>query len=554
MPQPEEMTPDLRDTSPQSDQFLSIGPYAGKSSANIRNLKKLCVKCEVGPWNTTQKKHTSTYREVAAEEKAGLTPAVPLSEDVVYRPFDEWLREQADQVLHHGSNSKPASDALNKVFEPVSASRLNENLLTASSTRSTKSFAAQQRAKHLPASGNPSIETPTLRVDAELKKARNTRVVADNPALVRMSNSLQSRRGQPFPSEKPHRTTEKVEKRMVVEVVELPNPVIADKKSEGNEQNLTPERPISLFNPRERLETMSGTQPDHILARLRRLQAELERALNSRSMAVETRPPAWNPTIVVKWVDYTNKFGLGYILSNGSVGCIFKGTPTNGPDSGDLLPPSGVVVRDAEWHLQNRSNVQYKDRHQLVPISGRSIEFYENRGEDGIYRGKVNPQSYKIAVSKEGEAGKLPRGSDEWDDRKREKIVLWKKFANYMTAFGRDQEFSPEEAQLRMSEQGSGAADAGNVVTFYQRFGDVGCWAFCDGHFQFNFPDHTKIVLSADGTWCDFYHLPLEAARDLALKGTISSSALDERQQLSYPLQTLLNFMAKPSRSARSTT
>jgi len=95
---------------------------------------------------------------------------------------------------------------------------------------------------------------------------------------------------------------------------------------------------------------------------------------------------------------------------------------------------------------------------------------------------------------------------------------------------------------------------AGNVVTFYQRYGDVGCWFFADGHFQFNFPDHTKIIISADGTWCDFYHLPLEAARDFAAKGTLPSSALDDRQHLSYPLQTLLNFMSKPSRSAKSTT
>jgi hypothetical protein len=72
--------------------------------------------------------------------------------------------------------------------------------------------------------------------------------------------------------------------------------------------------------------------------------------------------------------------------------------------------------------------------------------------------------------------------------------------------------------------------------------------------FQFNFPDHTKIVISADGVWCDFYHLPLEAARDLSAKGTIPAQALDDRQHLSYPLQTLLNFYVKPTRSGKSTT
>ncbi|RFU23705.1 hypothetical protein B7463_g12635, partial [Scytalidium lignicola] len=554
MPLPEEITPALRDRSPQSDKFFSVGSRAGRSNAYLRNVKKLCIQCDVGPWNSPQKRHTSTYREVAAEEKAGLTPAVPLPEDIVYRPFDEWLREQADQVLHNGGNSKSATDVLNKVFEPVPASRLNDQQFTAT-IRSTKSFAAQQRAKHMPGAGDIPAQAPKLQVDIEPKKVRTARAVTDNQVFSSRAPSLaQSQRSQP-PTFRGPSKLENVEERLAVDVAKHLNQAASDRKLQEKARSISPERPVSLFNPGERLDTMPGTQPDNILARLRRLQAELERALNSRSMARETSPPAWNPTIVVKWVDYTNKFGLGYILSNGSVGCIFKGTAANGPGSRDYLPPSGVVVRDAEWHLQNRGNVQYKDRHQLIPISGHSVEFYENRGIEGICRGKVNPQNYKISVSRDGEAGKLSRGVDEWDDRKREKVVLWKKFANYMTAFGRDQEYSIDEAQLRASAgQNASATDAGNVITFYQRFGDVGCWAFCDGHFQFNFPDHTKIVLSADGTWCDFYHLPLEAARDLALKGTISSSSLDERQQLSYPLQTLLNFMPKAARSARSST
>jgi hypothetical protein len=36
------------------------------------------------------------------------------------------------------------------------------------------------------------------------------------------------------------------------------------------------------------------------------------------------------------------------------------------------------------------------------------------------------------------------------------------------------------------------------------------------------------------------------------LSGTLSPSALDDRQKLSYPLQTLLNFLNKPGRSRSS--
>ena len=71
---------------------------------------------------------------------------------------------------------------------------------------------------------------------------------------------------------------------------------------------------------------------------------------------------------------------------------------------------------------------------------------------------------------------------------------------------------------------------------------------------QFNFPDHTKIVLDSTGTWCHFWHLPQEAAEELSKTGSLGATALDERALLSYPLQTLLNFQSKPTvvRGART--
>jgi len=247
----------------------------------------------------------------------------------------------------------------------------------------------------------------------------------------------------------------------------------------------------SLFNPREKLESLPNTKPDQILDGLRRLQTELERALNSRTIAIETKATPPTPTIVVKWVDYTNKFGLGYILSNGSVGCIFRSSLVSSGSMTGRIPPTCVLVRDAERHLQSRSKECYTDRHQLVPVSGPPIEFYENRLEAGISQVKVNPQKFIVTLGKEGEPGRLSRGKDEYDDRKCEKIVLWNKFAKYMTAFGRDQDYPYDDSLQRTPDK----SESGNVVTFYQRFGDVGCWGFSDGCFQvrYNPPKSSSI-------------------------------------------------------------
>ena len=566
MPQAEEITPELRERHPNPTQFLTVGARAGRTNLYIRNLKKLCVECEVGPWNSSETRHTSTYREVAAEEKAGLTPNVPLSEDVVYRPFDEWLREQANPIVEEAEEFESMSKS-NRASESVPSSKLNDLAIPPTYRPTTQSFAAQQRVR--PQMSNmPSRTVRSRKVSSETQRDRQIPQNASdwNSRPIRASSSRYTESNPQNPDSNAAEEKVDIEGRLAVDLVRQLNKATDESPREPRSPELL-EPSLSLFSRRERLESLPGTKPDDILNGLRRLQAELERALNSRSTAAQFDSSLSNPTIVVKWVDYTNKFGLGYILSNGSVGCIFKSSPIepSNPSKG-YGPPACVLVRDAERHLQSRNAQEYVDRHQLVPISGPNIEFYENRGDGGITRGQVNPRNYALSADASGKGGKLPRGKDEWDDRKREKIVLWRKFANYMTAYGKDQDFPYDDAVARTpSGTKSETAADGNVVTFYQRFGDVGCWGFSDGHFQvgcmhllriaianyrqFNFPDHTKIVISACGTWCDFYHLPLEAARDLSLNGTLPASALDDRQRLSYPLQTLLNFMSKPSKS-----
>ncbi|KAF4628157.1 hypothetical protein G7Y89_g9997 [Cudoniella acicularis] len=522
IPQSEEMTPDLREKAPTSDQFLSVGVRAGRSNLYVRNLKKLCIKCEVGPWNPSEKAPTSTYREVAAEEKAGLTPAVPLPEGIVYRPFNEVEKELKDQIKVEEDDEDEDMEVAEKVPDSVPASKQQPPLPKA--RPAPQSFAAQQRAR-------PGLPNASTRVGTGRQHAKElSRSAATSSSRPMINTSGRQPRTRAIESQAPEKVVD-VEDRLAADLAKQLSNADAERKSQEAETlTLSLEKPQSLFNPRERLELLPNTKPDHILASLRRFQTEIERALNSRSMVAETNSKPSPPTIVVKWVDYTNKHGLSYILSNGSVGCIFKAEPVDPADgSKGHLPPSCVIVRDAERHLQNRKNEAYMDRHQLVPVSGPNIEFYESQGVAGISRGKVNPQNYKVAFEN-GELRRASRAVDEWDDRKWKKIVVWKKFANYMVAFGRDHNYPHDDALKRNSEDKKAeSVAAGNAVTFYQRWGDVGCWGFCDGHFQFNFPDHTKIVISADGTWCDFYHLPLEAARDLATKGTISPSALDDQ-------------------------
>lgn len=200
----------------------------------------------------------------------------------------------------------------------------------------------------------------------------------------------------------------------------------------------------------------------------------------------KTVTPA-HPEVVIKWVDYTNKFGLGYILNDGSIGCVLRDIPTAEGSDVALLPPVCMLIQNAERHVQRRQDEGYPERHQPVPMN-KNVHFFENRGESGLAHLPVPAEQFRVPIGRDGQPVKLEPGRDAYQHRKRERIILWKKFANYMVAYGRDdgapaEEVPPARAQSPVDDMEAPA----QVVTFYQRFGDVGCWVFGDGHLQVNF-------------------------------------------------------------------
>ncbi|ERT02201.1 PLK protein kinase [Sporothrix schenckii ATCC 58251] len=655
MPTPADMTVRLRELPPEHDVFYQHPVSRRIQAQSLETLKEMCDTCNVGPWNPAKIVSKPVWREMAAEEQAGLTPAIPLSDDIVYRPFESWLQE--NQLFQGGSSTSANTNSRygthqKQQLQPTTSSSTPSlsvpaqpplaewstqtatvvaNAMEASAKRSAaatlsmapasllreppQSFAAQQRAQGRPTRSSGLAETAQIAsgtttitstaTTATLPTSTSAATVSETPVpgLVRRPSgrrdiplgnglSLQAREQRAaatkststtttttgrsrtlLPGSKPSATVSAIEKRASARSAAMATAESAPTIGAGaalsatkttSREELAPgvER-LSLFNPKEIHERIPNSEPDTVLLRLRKLQTELDRALNARTMAfispTRDKAHATPPQIVVKWVDYTNKFGLGYILNDGSIGCILRSIPVESSntaiegnkDSGNL-PPACLLIHGAERHILRREDPSYADRYQIVPMASsgnEGIYFYENNGEQGLERVRVDPQRFRVAVNPHtGVAGKLSAGKDVYDHRKRECIVLWKKFANYMLAYGRELDGGIDERANDHARKTAATAAVDNsivpsdVVTFYQRFGDVGCWVFCDGHLQFNFPDHTKVVLDAAGVWCHFWHLPAEAAQRMAATGLLEEVALDERSVLSYPLQTLLNF------------
>lgn len=187
----------------------------------------------------------------------------------------------------------------------------------------------------------------------------------------------------------------------------------------------------------------SCTDPSAVLQRASQLRDNIAAALAGKRPAAKRRYKPSSLPFVAKWVDYARKHGVGYVLEDGTIGCLFNSTSKH--------PVTHAVVRDGYQHLQ----VVGKDMDLIHDVP---IEHWVHNSKNELVKGGIAP------------------------DRKKTTGILWAKFGKYMCA------------QLGESQvQGETIVDAnGNTVfpRYYQRLGAVGVWGFSDGSLQVSFPHH----------------------------------------------------------------
>lgn len=127
----------------------------------------------------------------------------------------------------------------------------------------------------------------------------------------------------------------------------------------------TPPKPVGwLVSPKEKVESLPGTTANDVLAGLKLLRNELDQAFQIAAAdphapglhaSGSEGKPGESPPFLTKWVDYTNKLGVGYSLANGSMGCLIKAN--EGYDN----PQCGVLVANIRRHYLNRNNPSYSE-------------------------------------------------------------------------------------------------------------------------------------------------------------------------------------------------
>ena len=578
----------LLEQTPRGDVMDNITPRL--------ELKTLAQQCGVGhprgrlwPYEVVgDNVEISLYKECVAEEHADKSPLVPLPDDMVYcstTSLQTWPNPRSPiadtsaitRLVGYGETQKPKSETARIDVQPPKAAMPFQVVQPPAPRRGPiQSHAATLRAAHagikqnqmvsngMQESHDPSVGkqrgASTRRLLNELPVRPNLKSAssADNQSIApqrqssRLTRSTKANIDASRPSaadqttdpdapeadQKRRDNTAKTEARIAANVQEEIGKSKLGHRGHRRLKDSIPKvsvreafRESSLIGPDEVAESMVGTTPKAVCASLGRLHDELVSCLKGnsryqgdhRSTIAQTTKSLKDRPLVTQWVDYAHKFGIGYILENGTVGCILN--------SEEGKPPSHIVVARSEIHQRNRRHKDYVDKHQVVQIDGAPVAFYEDCGEEGLQRVLVSPKKYqnpRHQVLTES----FEQGSDDYDSKKRGRLALFDKFARYMTH------------NLGGVEVGDSRPDpsepVGPFIKFYQRIGNVGIWGYGDGSFQFNFPDHTKLVFSPDGAWLDVCFLPIQSAQALRRGERLESASLSHRSKLHYPTSVML--------------
>jgi myosin-1 len=471
---------------------------------------QLCKSSSVGEYEQGKsfgaygrRTNKTVARDCQKEIEAGKQPNIPFAKDVVYVPFPARVQwpHQPPGGLSEISEEKETSPEGQALSETTGNERTKVRVPRAARRE-------QQPMPTLKENVEPAQEPePAHRIlDKQLTRLRAVRKIS-NPGRVTAGTAT-----APAPLRVPReaRTTTRARaaKEMAKETKEAPKAAstglpdlpplrVIKANTRDNEKPEPASQPASqptTTRSATRYRTMGAdmpaTDPVTVLARLVTFRDNLERALDKKPTKSRRDQPPQLP-FVAKWVDYSRRYGVGYVLNDGSIGTLLSAE--------EQYPVTIAFATDGYNHLRKAGN----NREQAKSVA----------------------LNYYATVKKDRGLSQI----DVLESRRVEEIrTVWHKFGKYMCST-----FGDEEKPMRKDPRV-------NFVRFYQRLGNVGIWGFDDGSFQFNFPDHTKLVLSSDAGYSHFLCLPLDATSLLEETGNVPWKHVKARAHLRGSLQQLL--------------
>lgn len=387
------------------------------------------------------RRNKTVARDCQKEIESGKQPSIPFADDVVYLPFPERVHWPFQ-----------GAGGLSDITEEKESSSEGQALLATTGNDRT-------RARHLRNESREEV-LPTLKENQEPVQDVEIapRVVDKQPTRMRTVRKI-SNPGRVTAATVPAAVPLRIPKetrptlratRLAKEVVKEEEPIAkplplkapkasarAVQKSEPPAPQPAASNPTTARNaPRVRALSaeLPSTDPVTVLARLFTFRDNLVRALEKKPCQTRREKPSQLP-FVSKWVDYSRKYGVGYVLDDGSVGCLTTAS--------DQHPVTVAFSANGLYHLKELSKNQAYAKN--IPI-----QFYAApKKAKGIAHVQIT------------------------DQRRHDDIrMYWQKFGRYMCMQLGDEDWPKTEVEQP------------NFVKFYQRLGNVGVWGFDNGSFQ----------------------------------------------------------------------
>jgi len=426
---------------------------------------QLCKASAVGEFEKNKffgaygsRRNKTVARDCQKEIEAGKQPSIPFAKDVVYVPFPARVHwpHQAPGGLSEISEEKESSGEGPALVETTGNDRPKGRLPRI--TRREEQPLPRLKENLEPAPASISAPEPEPEPDAapkildkkptRLRSVRKmnqptkiTALAAAATVTVMTAAPAPSRASREARASTRARTTKgSANEAPRVTATGLPDLPPLDfgrasaqavEKPEAQSQTRA-----ARHSPRYRTiaQDMAFSDPMSVLARLVLFRDNLARALDKKPTK-SRRDQFPQLPFVAKWVDYSRRYGVGYVLDDGSIGTLLSAE--------EQYPVTIAFATDGYSHLRKAGN----NRELAKSVA---LNYYTTVSQD---RG-LSP----IEVL---------------EKRRIEEIrTVWHKFGKYMCAT-----FGDEEKPMRKDPRV-------NFVKFYQRLGNVGIWGFDDGAFQ----------------------------------------------------------------------
>ena len=458
----------------QIPTWPSIGPPSSETirRGHTSEWATLCQASAVGEYQPGKtygafgsRKNKSVARDCHKEIEAERQPTVPFPEGTVYMPFpvqsrgpfqglgglSEITEERESSADGAGltvpKTSERAGDHVDPPEDPALLATTANDRVKERIGRTTR----KEEVQSLKENAQPLPECETARPMAERPtRMRSIRKISNQDRVTAVSAPIRASRGtRTIQRAKSTRgaTKEKDDAQALAPL----QTAASDTRPPAVKQHPSSAPPLvgSAAPSNDDHQSIPYTDSEAVLARIYSFRDNVSRALDKKS--TKHSRTRLNLPFVSKWVDYSRKHGVGYVLEDGSIGCLVAANAQH--------PVTHTISRDGLAYLTEIA----KDAKSMERVP---LEYYTDSHGTGLAAAVLDKE------------------------RRRQANTVWMKFGKYMC-----QQLGQVEGKTQANE----VSHPTTFVRFYQRLGNVGVWGFVDGSFQVR-TQHMNSELLTDKT------------------------------------------------------